>query len=76
MTGNDPIRIVTVEVDDDNEVTVTTLVDNEHPIHREVIDLGPTPTWPSPTEAADLVAKAVREAWLRQHEYYAGPAED
>jgi len=66
------IPIVTVTVDDDNVVVVTTFVDNAHELHREVIDFDPRPTWASPEEQADQVAKAVKEAWLRQHEYYAG----
>jgi len=66
------LPIVTVTVDEDSNVAVTTYVDDHCPMHREVIDLGPTPTWPSPTEAADLIAAAVREAWLRQSTYYSG----
>lgn len=35
--------------------------------HREVVDLSPNPTWPSPAEANDRIADAVRtvldKAW-------------
>lgn len=66
------LPIVTVTVADDDEVHVTAFVDDHHVLYREVIDVGPSPTWPSPIEQADIVAAAVREAWLRQYEYYSG----
>lgn len=32
---------------------------------EETVDLGPNPTWPSPTEIAELVATAVHQVMMR-----------
>jgi hypothetical protein len=73
---NEPLPIVTVQVTEDDEVQVIAYVDDHAVLYRESIDVGPSPTWPNPTEQADLVAAAVKEAWLRQYEYYSGEKVD
>lgn len=57
---NDTTMITIQWIDDDDPYTATVAYMGPITVQRKV-DLGPNPTWPSPSEANSMLAEAVRE---------------
>lgn len=66
---SEPMPLITVQVTDDEDIEVLYYVDGNP------VNVGADLMWPAvqtTVEQADAVAAAVKEAWLRQYEYYSG----
>lgn len=64
-----PNLITRITTDDTDYHVLVEMLDGERVLASSLVDLGPNPTWPSASEQADLVADAVRTAWMAA--YYA-----
>lgn len=71
MTTQTPVTWLTVSFDPEDDYTAV-VTSAEYDDIEERVDLSPTPAWPSPSEANDAIAEAVRRVLDRAWEAASG----
>lgn len=69
---NPPCLTITPVGPDGFEMLIEYTEPSGYVVANEIVDLNPSPTWPSPSETSDAIVDAVRRVWDAAYTYYSG----